>query len=690
MKNGITPVFVRLFIGSFFIFLCLNSTMFGQGSTYKDHKFEETIYFDPSEHNVNGYKLKIKVKGNYTTFGGPNILHLAKAEKVGTKIYFNGRWYNESELEQSDVNQIRVGVINYEYDVYQLYHKYCTVKVKNAIDFGVGGTREWNEAFPGISAETAKKLYKEGFQTKNFRLSNYDLQYGFMGLENYFERKEAEKKRAEEEQKRAEEELANQQANQNASDSVINDESKEDSQSKNTSSTPEFNPVDTYDDPFWDNTSPGLQKGTSNNPAATWGHFGSEENYRAYESAREETVNEIANTLGQGLTTLFDDMERRKEEKRRRERERWEREKREKERKERLRIQNIRKSEKYKEIQALKGAIKNKNFEGAEYLIKSKWIDVKFHDDFGNTALHHVVIQNWKDGIKSIIEKGGNINAKNDKGETSLHIAIRYKSLGMVKELLKYKPDLTLRDKEANTVLHSLMKLKAENDVERKEIIVERIRLLLDHGIEINLRGGENGGTILHEAINTKNIKIAKLCIESGANVNLKEYKWSYDTPLHSAVEVRSAYLIQLLIKNGADPKIKSGRGWTAIKHARKRKSTSLVPLLKEKVNSKEKSQLSQSKVEKNIKGTTFTPTLGIMPDYVAKNIEGLRIDAVIHGRPAEKAGMQKGDIIIQIGSQTVNNINDYVVGLGKCKVGDTVKVLVKRDQKIMELDVTF
>jgi hypothetical protein len=191
MKNGITPVFVRLFIGSFFIFLCLNSTMFGQGSTYKDHKFEETIYFDPSEHNVNGYKLKIKVKGNYTTFGGPNILHLAKAEKVGTKIYFNGRWYNESELEQSDVNQIRVGVINYEYDVYQLYHKYCTVKVKNAIDFGVGGTREWNEAFPGISAETAKKLYKEGFQTKNFRLSNYDLQYGFMGLENYFERKEA-------------------------------------------------------------------------------------------------------------------------------------------------------------------------------------------------------------------------------------------------------------------------------------------------------------------------------------------------------------------------------------------------------------------------------------------------------------------------------------------------------------------
>ena len=88
-------------------------------------------------------------------------------------------------------------------------------------------------------------------------------------------------------------------------------------------------------------------------------------------------------------------------------------------------------------------------------------------------------------------------------------------------------------------------------------------------------------------------------------------------------------------------------------------------------------------------KAAAFKVTLGVMPDYVYQG-EGMRIDGVIDGRPGAKAGLEDGDIIIQIGDTAVKDIYGYMEGLANYKAGDTTTVKVKRDDEVLEKEVTF
>lgn len=84
-----------------------------------------------------------------------------------------------------------------------------------------------------------------------------------------------------------------------------------------------------------------------------------------------------------------------------------------------------------------------------------------------------------------------------------------------------------------------------------------------------------------------------------------------------------------------------------------------------------------------------FKVTLGVMPDYTYQG-EGMRIDGAMEGRPAQKAGLEKGDIIIKIGDIDVKSIYDYMEGLSKFKKGESTRVAVKRGDKIMVKTVEF
>jgi hypothetical protein len=84
-----------------------------------------------------------------------------------------------------------------------------------------------------------------------------------------------------------------------------------------------------------------------------------------------------------------------------------------------------------------------------------------------------------------------------------------------------------------------------------------------------------------------------------------------------------------------------------------------------------------------------FKVTLGIMPDYTYEG-EGVRADGVTDGRPAHKAGMQKGDIIIGLGQRPVKTMQDYMRGLAEHKSGDSTTVRIKRGDVEKVLDVTF
>ena len=84
-----------------------------------------------------------------------------------------------------------------------------------------------------------------------------------------------------------------------------------------------------------------------------------------------------------------------------------------------------------------------------------------------------------------------------------------------------------------------------------------------------------------------------------------------------------------------------------------------------------------------------FKVTLGVMPDYMYDGV-GMRIDGVIEDRPAQKAGIERGDVVLQLGEYKVKNMQDYMVALSKIEKGDKVITTVKRDGKSIEKDVQF
>lgn len=97
----------------------------------------------------------------------------------------------------------------------------------------------------------------------------------------------------------------------------------------------------------------------------------------------------------------------------------------------------------------------------------------------------------------------------------------------------------------------------------------------------------------------------------------------------------------------------------------------------------------TKTKDNEDRKAAAFKVTLGVMPDYVYDG-EGMRIDGVTEGRPAQLAGLEKGDIIIQMGDIAVKDIYDYMEGLSKFKKGDATKVKVLRGKKVVEKKVQF
>lgn len=84
-----------------------------------------------------------------------------------------------------------------------------------------------------------------------------------------------------------------------------------------------------------------------------------------------------------------------------------------------------------------------------------------------------------------------------------------------------------------------------------------------------------------------------------------------------------------------------------------------------------------------------FKVTMGVMPSYTS-DVEGLLIDGVSDGKPGQKAGLQTGDIIIQMGDLVIKDIQNYMEGLGKFEKGQTIPVKVKRKDEVINLSVTF
>ena len=78
----------------------------------------------------------------------------------------------------------------------------------------------------------------------------------------------------------------------------------------------------------------------------------------------------------------------------------------------------------------------------------------------------------------------------------------------------------------------------------------------------------------------------------------------------------------------------------------------------------------------------------GTIPDY-SSDAKGLLLSGVIGGGPAEQAGLQKGDVIVEIAGQTIANIYDYTYALDVLKIGQPAKVIYVRNGERKETMLT-
>ena len=84
-----------------------------------------------------------------------------------------------------------------------------------------------------------------------------------------------------------------------------------------------------------------------------------------------------------------------------------------------------------------------------------------------------------------------------------------------------------------------------------------------------------------------------------------------------------------------------------------------------------------------------FTVSLGVVPDYLYDG-RGMRIDGVSEDKPAQAAGLMKGDIILQMGDSTVVDMMSYMRALSAFQKGDSTSLAFERAGAKLEAKVKF
>jgi hypothetical protein len=82
--------------------------------------------------------------------------------------------------------------------------------------------------------------------------------------------------------------------------------------------------------------------------------------------------------------------------------------------------------------------------------------------------------------------------------------------------------------------------------------------------------------------------------------------------------------------------------------------------------------------------------SLGTVPDYAGDGRPGVLVAGVRPGSPAEKGGLQRGDLLVELAGSPIRNIHDLMYVLRRAKAGETATAVVDRGGQRVALQVTF
>ena len=209
-------------------------------------------------------------------------------------------------------------------------------------------------------------------------------------------------------------------------------------------------------------------------------------------------------------------------------------------------------------------------------------------DNRGRTGLYKAIEKGGIEEVKSIINRGGDINRKDNQYITPLHWAVKLGKTEIVKLLINSNCEKDPRDNNRRTPLHYASK---DGAVEIAKILIDSgcqigskdiydknplhiaagtgvkdlCKLLIKSGADLNKRD-KNLLSPLHIAVIYNQKEIAGLLIENGCNINLKDTYGK--TPLHRAVEKGFQEIVELLLENRCDVYIRDNPGFTPLYYA--------------------------------------------------------------------------------------------------------------------------
>ncbi len=95
--------------------------------------------------------------------------------------------------------------------------------------------------------------------------------------------------------------------------------------------------------------------------------------------------------------------------------------------------------------------------------------------------------------------------------------------------------------------------------------------------------------------------------------------------------------------------------------------------------------------------GQIKRPFLGVSYSMLSKNLailnnlpQGAYIQNVQTGSPADKAGIQQGDVIVKIDGQAINDTNTLAAVIAKKNVGQTITITIYRNNNTQDLKATL
>lgn len=107
-------------------------------------------------------------------------------------------------------------------------------------------------------------------------------------------------------------------------------------------------------------------------------------------------------------------------------------------------------------------------------------------------------------------------------------------------------------------------------------------------------------------------------------------------------------------------------------------------------LDGKEKLVFTKTKDQsQGTRASSFKVTLGVIPDYTYGK-KGMRIDGVSEDKPAQKAGLQQGDVILKIGDKDIEDIYAYMEALGSFEPNQSTTIVIQRGEEQLTLPLTF